>query len=71
MLQSLLQTYVHIIHELVVLTEGEIEIEIEGKSVNSLIGEEVFINANSMNIVGNIGNKHNVLYCGDKKFYNK
>ena len=70
-MQSLLQTYFHILHYLVALAEGEIEIKIEGKSVNSLIGEEIFINANTMNIVGNIGNNHNVLYCGDKKFYNK
>ena len=41
-MQSLLQTYVHIVNELGALEEGKIEIEIEGKSVNPLIGEEVF-----------------------------
>ena len=61
MLQSLFQTYVRIVTWLVLLVEGnvEIEIKIEGKSVNPLIGEEFFINANSVNIVTNIGNKLN------------
>ena len=37
--------FVHKTDELVVLAEGEIEIEIEGKSQRPQIGEEVFIPA--------------------------
>ena len=37
--------FVHRTDELVVLAEGEIEVEIEGKAEKSKIGEEVFIHA--------------------------
>ena len=43
--------------ELVVLAEGEIEIEIEGKVYQPRIGEEVFIPANASHTVRNIGSK--------------
>ena len=42
-----------------VLTEGEIEIEIEGKVHQPRIGEEVFIPANASHTVKNIGFKGN------------
>ena len=50
-----------------VLAEGEIEIEIEGKVHQPRIGEEVFIPANASHTVRNIGSKANVWYYGYKK----
>jgi len=52
--------------ELVVLAEGEIEIEIVGKSQQPPIGEEVFIPANAMHTVRNVGKANNVWYYGYK-----
>ena len=57
------------------LAEGEIEIEIEGKSQRLQIGEEVFIPANATHTVrnegsmGNVGNVGNVWYYGYRKEY--
>ena len=48
--------FVHKTDELVVLAEGEIEIEIEGISQRPQIGEEVFIRANAT---------HNSKECGE------
>ena len=59
--------FVHRTDELVVLAEGEIEIEIEGKSKQPPIGEEVFIPANAMHTVRNVGKTNNVWYYGYKK----
>ena len=58
--------FVHRTDELVVLAEGEIEIEIEGKSEQPPIGEEVFITANAMHTVRNVGKANNVWYYGYK-----
>ena len=58
--------FVHKTDELVVLAEGEIEIEIEGKSQQSQIGDEVFIPANAIHTVRNIGKTNNVWYYGYK-----
>ena len=46
--------FVHKTDELVVLAEGEIEIEIENKSQRPQIGEEVFILANSLCTIRNL-----------------
>ena len=46
--------FVHKTDELVVLAEGEIEIEIEGMSQRPKIGEEVFIPANSLCTIRNL-----------------
>ena len=54
--------FVHKTDELVVLAEGEIEIEIEGKSERPEIGEEVFIPANALHTVRNVGSMGNVWY---------
>ena len=59
--------FVHKTDELVVLAEGEIEIELEGKSQRPQIGEEVFIPANALHTVRNLGSKGNVLYYGYRK----
>ena len=62
--------FVHRTNELVVLAEGEIEIEIEieieGNSQQLPIGEEVFIPANAMHTVRNVGKTNNVWYYGYK-----
>ena len=59
--------FVYKIDELVVLAEEEIEIEIEGKSQRPQIGEEVFIPANALHTVRNVGSMGNVWYYGYKR----
>ena len=56
--------FVHRTDELVVLAEGDIEIE--GKSQKPQVGEEVFIPANAIHTVRNIGKTNNVWYFGYK-----
>ena len=56
--------FVHRTDELVVLAEGEIEVEIEGKASRLRIGEEVFIPANAVHTVRNVGQGNNVWYYG-------
>ena len=58
--------FVHSNDEIVVLAVGEIEIEIEGKSQQPKIGDEVFIPANAIHTVKNIGKTKNVWYYGYK-----
>ena len=58
--------FVHRTDELIVLAGGNIEIEIEGKSQKPQIGEEIFIPANSIHTVRNIGKTNNVWYFGYK-----
>ena len=58
--------FVHRTDELVVLAGGDIEIEIEGKSQQPQVGEEIFIPANSIHTVRNIGKTNNVWYFGYK-----
>ena len=50
--------------ELVIIGEGEIEIE--GKSQQPQIGKEVFIPAYALHTVRNIGRTNNVWYYGYK-----
>ena len=61
--------FVHKTNELVVLAEGEIEIEIESKSQRPQIGEEVFIPAHVIHTVRNVGSMGNVWYYGYRKDY--
>ena len=49
------------------LAEGEIEVEIEGKAYRPEIGEEVLIPAKASHTFRNIGFKGNVWYYGYKK----
>ena len=56
--------FVHRTNELVMLAEGEIELEVEGKTQRPLICQEVFIPANSIHTVRNVGNINNVWYYG-------
>ena len=58
--------FVHRTDELVLLAEGEIEIEIEGCPQQHNIGDEVFIPAYYVHTVRNIGKKNNVWYYGYK-----
>ena len=53
--------------ELVVLGEGEIEIEIEGNLQRPQIGEEVFIPANALHTVRNVASMGNAWYYGYRK----
>ena len=53
--------------EIVVLAEGEIEIEILGKSQQLSIGKEVFIPVKAFHTVRNFGNRNNVWYYGYKE----
>ena len=56
--------FVHRSDELDVVAEGEIEVEIEGKTQRPLLGEEVFIPANAVHTMRNIGQMNNVWYYG-------
>jgi quercetin dioxygenase-like cupin family protein len=58
--------FIHRTDELVVLAEGEIEIEIEGKPQKPQVGDEVFIPANARHTVRNVGSTNNVWYYGYK-----
>ena len=58
--------FVHRTDELVVLSEGEIEIEIEGNSQQPQISDEVFIPAKVVHTVRNISKTNNVWYYGYK-----
>ena len=58
--------FVHRTDEIVVLADGEIEIEIEGKSQQPQIGDEVFIPAQAVHTVRNVGSTNNVWYYGYK-----
>ena len=59
--------FVHSTDELVVLAEGEIEIEIEGKPQRPQIGEEVFIPTDAVHTVRNVGKVNNIWYDGHKR----
>ena len=58
--------FVHRTDELLLLAEGEIELEIEGKTQRPPIGKEVFIPANAIHTVRNVGNINNVWYYGSR-----
>ena len=61
------EDFVHKTDELVVLAEGQIEIEIEGESQQPPIGKEVFIPAKAKHTVRNVGKTINAWYYGYKK----
>ena len=56
--------FVHKTDEMIVLAEGEIEIDIEVKSQRLQIGEEVFIPAYALHTERNVGSVGNVWYYG-------
>lgn len=49
------EDYVHASDELVMMIEGEVEFEIDGKVHHPAIGEELFIPAGAVHSVRNIG----------------
>ena len=59
--------FVHKTDELVLLAEGEIENEIECKSQQPPIGKEVFIPAEAIHTIRNVGKTNNVWYYGYKR----
>ena len=54
-------------YTLFILAQGEIEIEIEGKSQRPKIGEEVFIPATALHTARNVGSVGNIWYYGYKR----
>ncbi len=56
--------YVHATDELLMLSEGDIEIIFQGKTVRPKLGEEVYIPAGAMHTVRNIGSTHSRWYYG-------
>ena len=61
--------FVHRTDELVILAEGEIEVEIEGKVERPKIGVEVFIPANAVHTVRNVGQTNNIWNYGYKNLF--
>ena len=49
------EDYVHSVDELVVLVDGRIEIEMDGQTLTPEPGQEIFIPANTLHTVRNIG----------------
>jgi mannose-6-phosphate isomerase-like protein (cupin superfamily) len=49
------EDYVHSVYELVLILEGELELEMQGRAFRSRTGEEVFIPANVQHSVRNVG----------------
>ncbi len=48
--------YVHDVDELLMVLEGELELEMQGKTFRPKVGEEVFIPARTLHTVRNVGN---------------
>lgn len=47
--------YVHAVDELLMVVEGQLELEIEGRTLRPAVGEEVFIPARGRHTVRNVG----------------
>lgn len=62
------QDYVHNCDELLMLIDGEIEVRMSGKVLRPSIGEEIFIPANAIHTVINIGAVTNHWFYGYKLF---
>lgn len=59
--------YVHAVDELLMLVEGEIELEMEGRTFKPPIGEEIFIPAGVSHTVRNTGDTTNHWLYGYKR----
>ncbi len=59
--------FVHPVDEMVMLIEGEIELEFQGKTLRPAPGEEVLIPAGAAHTVRNIGGVTNRWFYGYKK----
>ena len=49
------EDYAHAVDEVVILVDGRIEIEMDGQTLTPELGQEVFIPANTLHTVRNIG----------------
>lgn len=47
--------YTHQVDELLMVVEGKVELQIDGKAVTPQVGEEVFIPARALHTVRNVG----------------
>lgn len=61
------EDYVHSVDELVLILEGELELEMQGKTFRPEIGEEVFIPAKVVHSVRNVGSATSRWLYGYKK----
>ena len=61
------EDYVHSVDELVLILEGELELEMQGKTFRPEIGEEVFIPAKVVHSVRNMGGTTSRWLYGYKK----
>ena len=61
------ENYSHETDELLMLIEGNLELEMNGKISHPKVGEEVLIPANSLHAVRNIGSKTNRWLYGYKR----
>ncbi len=56
--------FVHDTDELVMLTEGDIELTFQGNTIRPKLGEEVYIPAGAKHTVRNVGSTHSRWYYG-------
>ena len=56
--------FVHATDEIIMLVEGKIEIEFQGRKISPKIGEEVVIPAGVKHTVKNIGKSNNIWFYG-------
>ncbi len=61
------EDYVHETDELLMLVEGKIEVEMQGKKIHPKLGEEIFIPARVVHCVRNIGKTENRWFYGYRK----
>ena len=61
------EDYQHGMDELLMLIEGELELEMSGKTVRPKVGEEIVIPANTLHTVRNIGRGTSRWLYGYKK----
>ncbi len=61
------ENYVHETDELLLLVEGEIEVEMQGKKIHPKPGEEIFIPAKVVHCVRNIGKTENRWFYGYRR----
>lgn len=59
--------FVHHVDELVMVVEGKLEVEMEGRVLHPSIGEEIFIPADVVHTVRNVGGTTARWYYGYKR----
>ncbi len=63
------ENYVHLMDELVMVIDGQLELEMDGKVLHPIPGEEIYIPANKVHSVRNIGKITAHWLYGYKKQY--